>query len=166
MNSDSDSDSEFIFKDIFLFVTAQVPDWAGLFEVLDADGSGTLQWDELREGQRDNVTKREDGNRNEKIKKMMINMNPESKNLRMINMNPDLRMIFILTSVLPCFHGVCLLLLQTLAFPCHSELFTLRLCSHQDLYHSGLAIRWMRSESHSMAEVLNESRKVENIHCQ
>ncbi|CAK9047152.1 unnamed protein product [Durusdinium trenchii] len=28
----------------------KVPDWEGLFEVLDADGSGTLQWDELREG--------------------------------------------------------------------------------------------------------------------
>eukprot|EP00438_Fugacium_kawagutii_P022314 Skav221785 [mRNA] locus=scaffold4067:51578:54521:- [translate_table: standard] len=31
----------------------KVPDWEGLFEVLDADGSGTLQWDELREGQRE-----------------------------------------------------------------------------------------------------------------
>ena len=29
---------------------SQVPDWEGLFEVLDADGSGALQWDELREG--------------------------------------------------------------------------------------------------------------------
>ena len=28
----------------------QVPDWEGLFEVLDSDGSGTLAWDELREG--------------------------------------------------------------------------------------------------------------------
>lgn len=28
----------------------KVPDWEGLFEVLDSDGSGTLAWDELREG--------------------------------------------------------------------------------------------------------------------
>ena len=43
-------------------ISAQVPDWAGLFEVMDADGSGTLQWDELREGVYERPKRKRHGN--------------------------------------------------------------------------------------------------------